>query len=57
MEVIRNEEEGALVGVDANYNLSEITLTGNLQGSAPYRGELLHHGWKTRSASTRTVGS
>ena len=46
MEAIRNEEEGALVSVDANYNLSEITLTGNLRGSAPYRGELLHHGWK-----------
>jgi hypothetical protein len=46
MEAIRTEEEGALVSVDADYNLSEITLTGNLHGSAPYRGELLHHGWK-----------
>ena len=46
MEAIRTEEEGALVSVDADYNLSEITLTGNLRGSAPYRGELLHHGWK-----------
>ena len=46
MEAIRTEEEGALVNVDADYNLSEIKLTGNLRGSAPYRGELLHHGWK-----------
>ena len=46
MVAIRTEEEGALVSVDADYNLSEITLTGNLRGSAPYRGELLHHGWK-----------
>ncbi len=46
MEAIRTEEEGALVSVDADYNLSEIMLTGNLRGSAPYRGELLHHGWK-----------
>ena len=46
LEAIRAEEEGALVSVDTDYNLSEITLTGNLRGSAPYRGELLHHGWK-----------
>ena len=46
MEAIRTEEEGVLVNVEADYNLSEITLTGNLRGSAPYRGELLHHGWK-----------
>ena len=46
MEVICAEEEGAVVNVGADYNLSEITLTGNLRGSAPYRGELLHHGWK-----------
>ncbi|MDG2196219.1 MAG: DUF2760 domain-containing protein [SAR324 cluster bacterium] len=46
LEAIRTEEEGALVSVDTDYNLSEITLTGNLRGSAPYRGELLHHGWK-----------
>jgi hypothetical protein len=43
---IRIEEEGTLVNVEADYNLSEVTLTGNLHGSAPYRGELLHHGWK-----------
>ena len=43
---IRNEDEGAEVKVESGYNLAEINLIGNVRGSSPYRGELLHHGWK-----------
>jgi hypothetical protein len=43
---IRAEEEGATVTVPAGYSPAEVKLTGNVQGSAPYKGTLQHRGWR-----------
>jgi hypothetical protein len=43
---IRTEEEESQVTVAEGFNPSEIKLIGNVLGSAPYRGILVHAGWK-----------
>ena len=41
---IRTEEEGARVTIESIS--PEISLVGNVSGSAPYRGKLEHRGWR-----------
>jgi hypothetical protein len=54
---IRNEAEGAKVTLEAGYAPAQIKLTGNVAGSAPYRGVLRHRGWRAESIDLpRAVG-
>ena len=48
---IRSEEEESQVTVAAGFNPSEVKLIGNVLGSAPYRGILVHAGWKISSVN------
>ncbi len=43
---IRTEEEGASVTLPEGYSPSLVKLSGNVQGSAPYKGVLRHRGWR-----------
>jgi hypothetical protein len=43
---VRAEEEGTAVTLQAGFNPSEVKLSGNLSGSAPYKGVLRHRGWR-----------
>jgi hypothetical protein len=44
------QEEGSPVEIPAGFDSGRFHLTGNVQGSPPYRGKLGHHGWQaTRS--------
>ena len=43
---VREEEEGAPLTLQAGFDPSEVKLSGNVQGSAPYRGVLRHRGWR-----------
>ena len=43
---VRAEEEGATVTLPAGYSPAEVKLSGNVQGSAPYKGILRHRGWR-----------
>ncbi|MCP5160757.1 MAG: DUF2760 domain-containing protein [Hahellaceae bacterium] len=43
---IRTEAEESRVSIAAGFNPSELRLTGNLVGSGPYNGTLVHRGWK-----------
>jgi hypothetical protein len=38
--------EGAAITVPKDFSASAIKLTGNVSGSAPYRGTLNHAGWR-----------
>ena len=40
---VRDEEEGAPVTLEAGFNPAEVKLSGNVQGSAPYKGVLRYH--------------
>jgi hypothetical protein len=54
---IRNEAEGAKVTLEAGYAPAQVKLTGNVAGSAPYRGVLRHRGWRAESIDLpRAVG-
>ena len=43
---IRNEQEGSRISVPAGFDASTIRLTGNIVGSAPFNGTLVHKGWQ-----------
>ena len=46
LEPIRNEDEETSVSLAEGFNASEVRLTGNVVGSAPFNGTLIHKGWK-----------
>lgn len=46
---VRPEDEGAKITLEAGFSPSDVKLTGNVQGSAPYRGTLVHRGWRAQS--------
>ena len=48
LEPVLGQAEGSPVEVPANMDPSAIRVTGNVAGSPPYRGTLLHHGWRVR---------
>jgi len=51
IEPVRAEAEGSRVVLEAGFDAGAVRLTGNVVGSAPFRGTLSHRGW--RSADVR----
>jgi len=43
---IRPEQEHEIVEVPAHFDPGVVQLTGHLTGSPPYRGKLVHPGWR-----------
>ncbi len=43
---IRTEEEESRITVTEGFNPQEVRLTGNVTGSAPFNGTLVHKGWQ-----------
>jgi hypothetical protein len=43
---LRDEAEGASMELPADFDKEVYKLTGNVSGSAPYRGILRHRGWR-----------
>ncbi len=53
-----DQEEGSSIEVPAGFDAARFTLTGQVSGSAPYRGQLMHPGWQaTRCEVPRWTGS
>ncbi|HEY5813857.1 MAG TPA: DUF2760 domain-containing protein, partial [Terrimicrobiaceae bacterium] len=46
---ILSAEEGSQVTVPSEYDVDEYRLTGKISGNAPFKGTVLHKGWKTES--------
>jgi hypothetical protein len=46
LEPVRSEEEESSVTLTEGFNASEVRLTGNVVGDAPFTGTLVHKGWK-----------
>lgn len=43
---VRSEEEGTRITVPKGFDSSEIRLTGNIVGTPPFSGILVHRGWR-----------
>lgn len=48
---LRSEDEETQITLPEGFNASEVRLTGNVLGQAPFTGVLVHKGW--RAADTR----
>jgi hypothetical protein len=48
LERVRNESEGSRVTVPRGFSASEVRLTGNVVGEAPFTGTLTHAGWRVK---------
>jgi len=46
LAAVRNEDEESRITLPAGFNASEVRLTGNVVGEAPFSGSLIHKGWK-----------
>jgi hypothetical protein len=46
---ISDAEEGSQVMIPENYSVDEYRLMGKITGNPPFRGVLLHKGWKTET--------
>ncbi len=42
----REEPEGSRIVLNAGFDAAAIRLTGNVVGTAPFRGSLTHRGWR-----------
>jgi hypothetical protein len=45
LEPLVAEEEGIAIEVPADFDAGRYRLTGNVSGTPPFRGRLVHHGW------------
>ena len=43
---VRSEEEESRISLPLGFNASEVRLTGNVVGEAPFNGTLIHRGWQ-----------
>jgi len=48
---IRTEDEESRVTLAEGFNASEVRLTGNVVGSAPFTGTLIHRGWRVAAVN------
>lgn len=55
IEPVDGGNEGSSVSIPGGYDANVYRLTGNLSGSAPFNGTLVHKGWKVTSAKLPKV--
>jgi hypothetical protein len=46
LEPVRGEEEGKRITLPKGYDAASVRITGNIVGTAPFTGTLVHRGWK-----------
>jgi hypothetical protein len=49
MEPVLAQEENSTVEVPPGFDPSRVRLTGNVTGQPPFRGTLLHRGWRVKA--------
>jgi hypothetical protein len=43
---VRNEQEGSKITLSEGFDAASVRLTGNIVGTAPFKGTLVHKGWQ-----------
>ena len=46
IEPLHAQQEDSLVTLEEGFNTKEVKLTGNISGTPPFKGKLIHRGWK-----------
>ncbi len=46
---VRGEQEGSRITLQPGFDASQVRLTGNIVGKAPFTGALIHKGWQVTS--------
>ena len=54
IEPLNAQEEESAITLEENFNAQEIKLTGNISGAAPFKGTLVHRGWKIKHLNLPT---
>jgi hypothetical protein len=49
IQPLTGESEGATIEVPAGFDAGHYRLVGNVSGTPPFRGSLVHHGWQATS--------
>jgi hypothetical protein len=49
LAAIRNEQEGSKITLPESFDAATVRLTGNIVGTAPFTGTLVHKGWQVTS--------
>jgi len=49
IEAVRQEPEGSRIVLNEGFDSASVRLTGNVVGSAPFKGTLSHRGWRASS--------
>ncbi len=49
LAAVRNEQEGSKITLPQGFDAATVRLTGNIVGSAPFTGTLVHKGWQVTS--------
>ncbi len=48
LEPVVRQNEGDTIEVPPGFNPAAVRLTGNVTGQPPFKGTLLHHGWRVK---------
>lgn len=54
LEPVASESEGAPVTVAGGYDPACYKLSGKVEGGGPFRGTVVHHGWKASAVNLPT---
>ncbi|MDO9048546.1 MAG: DUF2760 domain-containing protein [Methylobacter sp.] len=46
LAAVRNEQEGSKITLSEGFDAATVRLTGNIVGTAPFTGTLVHKGWQ-----------
>ncbi|MCP8687359.1 DUF2760 domain-containing protein [Marinobacterium sedimentorum] len=57
LEPVRTEDEETRVTLAEGFNAQEVRLTGNVVGTAPFTGTLVHRGWKVTEVKLPKLAS
>ena len=49
LEPVVSEPEGAEIEVPAGFDADRYRVTGNTSGTPPFRGRVVHHGWRANT--------
>jgi hypothetical protein len=54
---VRPETEGTQVILESGFDPTAVRLTGQVVGEPPFRGTLVHHGWRASALRLPQVAS